>query len=751
MANGNHHSSIPAPVIPSDLNDFTYEQIETKDQIGTGGDANVYRAIVSQNDAEYTIAVKEPRFEGTIQQEVMERFEKEAETWNKLDDHSNVVTVYSWGVKALPWLGLEYMDGGTLESYLGNLAIEEALWLAGRIAEGIQQGHRHGVAHLDLKPSNVLLRETPDEKFPYPKVSDWGLAKLLLDHSKSVEGLSPTYAAPEQFDTEEYGKTDNLTDIYQFGTILYALCTGEPPFTGSATSVMQDVLTEVPTEPSNHNSEISDELDNIILKALSKNKRDRYESITLLRTRLDNQFNEYSGVEAFNDLDGTEGSVSISKTKSVGQATGQHEVASGDSSQDSSILSRRAALTTLGLGTVGAGATGLSQLGMFQQSGQTGQNQTDDSTETVGDFEQDWSLPDLSEKSLISNVAAWSFEDSVLVGQYGAESSNKFMRVAKDGSILWSDSNIPDSHTPYQSNFATDGTHIILGLPRESSFTFQPEYEDSNDGALVCCYDAEEGSKKWEYQTPSGTGRFFLKAVDISNNIVVAAVEGKQDRDGIAVHGIDLASGESAWMNTNFLEAENVTMITDMITYNSNCYVSTFYGMFVLDIASGEKINQQGKGSEKRPYYDIKREENIIYGTDTSYALAFDLDSLTNKWETDIGTGNGKNTQVGENNIFVDDNSGYIYSFDKRTGRQNWRKRVQGRTVDTGLTSDHLFVSDTNRVVRGYQSGTGNRTISPRVFAKDEGAAREQIPLAAWEDDIFIGGSESGKFTVSGN
>ena len=101
-----------------------------------------------------------------------------------------------------------------MEAHLGDLAIEEALWLAGRIAEGIQQGHRHGVAHLDLKPSNVLLRDTPDGKFPYPKISDWGLAELLLDQSKGVEGLSPPHAAPEQFDTDEYGNTDNITDIY---------------------------------------------------------------------------------------------------------------------------------------------------------------------------------------------------------------------------------------------------------------------------------------------------------------------------------------------------------------------------------------------------------------------------------------------------------------------------------------------------------------------------------------------------------
>ena len=120
MTDGNQHPSIPSLVLPLDLDDFTYEQVETKEQIGTGGDANVYRATVSQNNTEHTIAVKEPRFEGTIQQEVIERFENEAETWSKLDDHPNVVTVYSWGAKSLPWLGLEYMDGGHWRPTLGT-------------------------------------------------------------------------------------------------------------------------------------------------------------------------------------------------------------------------------------------------------------------------------------------------------------------------------------------------------------------------------------------------------------------------------------------------------------------------------------------------------------------------------------------------------------------------------------------------------------------------------------------------------
>ena len=180
------HDRIPEAVPPlTASDDVDFAAIELGERIGTGGDADVYRATVEGGG---TVAVKQPRFEGTIQKRAVEKFENEAETWARLDDHDNVVTVYGWGTEPLPWLALEYMDGGTLAARLGDLDPVEALWLAGRVTEGVRHGHRHGVAHLDLKPTNLLLRETGPVTWDCPKVSDWGLAKLLLRHSNSVEG-----------------------------------------------------------------------------------------------------------------------------------------------------------------------------------------------------------------------------------------------------------------------------------------------------------------------------------------------------------------------------------------------------------------------------------------------------------------------------------------------------------------------------------------------------------------------------------
>lgn len=293
MVDPSTYDRIPEAVPPLPLSEFTYEDIEKESRIGTGGDADVYRATIEQEGYTYTIAVKEPRFEGTVQKRILKKFEEEAKTWARIDDNKNIVSVYAWEAEPLPWLGLEYMDAGTLQEKIGDVSLSEALWLSGRIAEGIRYGHRHGVAHLDIKPTNVLLRDTGAGTWDYPKVSDWGLAKMLLEHSNSIEGISPTYAAPEQFDADEYGSPDDITDIYQLGAVVYALVTGEPPFSGSSTAVMQSVLQEEPDKPSEINPSVPSAVDEIILKTLAKEKEKRYETVAGFRQDLDELFEKH--------------------------------------------------------------------------------------------------------------------------------------------------------------------------------------------------------------------------------------------------------------------------------------------------------------------------------------------------------------------------------------------------------------------------------------------------------------------------
>ena|GEM_PF-3001698 len=264
---------------------LSHEEFSKERPLGSGGNADVYLATTAVDGRKRQIAVKEPRIEGTLHVETAERLLREAETWSALDDHDHVVGLLDWGSDPLPWIAMEYMDGGQLGERIQGPSYFERLWIAYGIVSAVRHAHRSGVAHLDLKPANVLFRETPDGTWDVPKVADWGLSKRLLDHSTTVEGLSPAYAAPEQFD-DAYGSTDEVTDVYQTGAILYELFTGRPPFQGEATQVMRQVLQEEPPAPSSVNPELPAELEEMILNALVKDRTDRYDSMVYLRDDL---------------------------------------------------------------------------------------------------------------------------------------------------------------------------------------------------------------------------------------------------------------------------------------------------------------------------------------------------------------------------------------------------------------------------------------------------------------------------------
>jgi len=439
------HVQIPEVQSPPPVPDFRFGDLQKGDRIGTGGDADVYRATIDHDGNTYTVAVKEPRFEGTIQKRAFEKFQTESETWSRLSDHDNIVTVYAWGDEPLPWLGLEFMDGGTLESKIGTLEIAEALWLSGRIAEGVRHGHRHGIAHLDLKPTNVLLRNTPSGKWDYPKVSDWGLARMLLEHSNSVEGISPTYAAPEQFDPDTFGDPDDFTDIYQLGTVVYALLAGEPPFTGPSTTVMRNVLEDKPDPPSAVNPGLPDAVDRTILKALAKQKDERYESVVVFRQELDRLFQKFTdahgettpsetgqsdsrggttvaGTSEDPGLDSTEREPAAEPTeptrtarstdRSVDSSAGSHAQETSDQNAGA-VVTRRRALGVLGVGVVGLGggwmATQMSDTDR-DTAGGTGPSGTETVTEdTISDDYQ------FSQGEMYRYEGVWSGQDSTLI------------------------------------------------------------------------------------------------------------------------------------------------------------------------------------------------------------------------------------------------------------------------------------------------------------------------------------------------
>ena len=261
-----------------------FDDIDIDGLIGEGENAQVYRASTTIDELPRTIAVKLPPEKGTLSNKLMEEMVDEARTWKTLDNHDHIVGILDWGDDGVPWIAMEYMDGGSLRDRLdteGQLQVREALWIGRCLVEAVKHSHyEHTIVHLDLKPANVLLRETPGGTWPVPKVGDWGLARRLIEHSP-VEERTPGYAAPEQIDPGSPIPPGNYTDIYQIGVVIYEMLTGELPYDARGPE-LPDQLADPdvePIPPSERRPELSREVDEVLLKALAYDKDDRYETI----------------------------------------------------------------------------------------------------------------------------------------------------------------------------------------------------------------------------------------------------------------------------------------------------------------------------------------------------------------------------------------------------------------------------------------------------------------------------------------
>ena len=161
----------------------------------------------------------------------VERFRREAQAAANLS-HPNIVPVFDWGQsESTYFIVMEYVDGETLSSIIGNrapLAPAQAASVAADIAKALNYAHRHGVVHRDVKPGNVLI--TADGQV---KVTDFGIARAIgADEQVTQTGLvmgTATYFSPEQ--AQGFG-VDGRSDVYSLGVVLYEMATGQPPFSG---------------------------------------------------------------------------------------------------------------------------------------------------------------------------------------------------------------------------------------------------------------------------------------------------------------------------------------------------------------------------------------------------------------------------------------------------------------------------------------------------------------------------------------
>lgn len=271
------------------------ERYRILDTLGEGGTANVYLAedIILQRQ----VAVKMLRLDLQKDHQTLARFEREALATSELS-HPNIVSVLDVSVtNGQPYMVMEYIDGPDLKTYIQKhspLPLPEVIQIMDQVLSAITLAHQHNVIHRDLKPQNILM-----DKRGNIKIADFGIAVALnqssVTQTNSVMG-SVHYMSPEQ--TRGCLATKQ-SDIYSLGIILYELITGSVPFAGeTALAVaLKHAQEPIPMIRRNHPN-VPQALENVVLRATSKDSRDRYESALAMRADLDSSLDASRADEA---------------------------------------------------------------------------------------------------------------------------------------------------------------------------------------------------------------------------------------------------------------------------------------------------------------------------------------------------------------------------------------------------------------------------------------------------------------------
>ena len=244
--------------------------------IGRGGMGIVLRAFDPKLNRTVAIKLLSPQLAANAM--AMRRFLREAQAAAAIS-HNHVVTIHAIDEQNRPpFIVMEFIDGPSLQQKIddeGALEVKEILRIGAQTAAGLAAAHEQGLVHRDIKPANILLENGVERV----KISDFGLARAVDDAEITGAGQiagTPQYMSPEQ----AQGETVELrTDLFSLGSVMYAMCTGRPPFRAdSAVGVLRRVCDDVPSPIRKVNTEIPSWMETIVNRLLAKMPADRFQS-----------------------------------------------------------------------------------------------------------------------------------------------------------------------------------------------------------------------------------------------------------------------------------------------------------------------------------------------------------------------------------------------------------------------------------------------------------------------------------------
>jgi tRNA A-37 threonylcarbamoyl transferase component Bud32 len=258
-------------------------EYELQEIIARGGMATVYKGHSRSLNGPVAIKVLAPRLASN--QDLMARFQEEAQGIHKLH-HPNILEVYYQGVdNGLAYIAMRYVPGGTLKDLVeavgGPMDLRTAARLTAQVASALQHAHENGMFHLDVKPGNVLLGDAE-----WPLLADFGIMRIAGETREDGHRIAgtPAYMSPEQW---QGGPIDGRSDEYSLGLMFYELVTGRRAFKGETSAELREQhLVAEPVRPRQINPGIPGPVEEVMLRAIAKQPDDRFPKIDEFGTAL---------------------------------------------------------------------------------------------------------------------------------------------------------------------------------------------------------------------------------------------------------------------------------------------------------------------------------------------------------------------------------------------------------------------------------------------------------------------------------
>ncbi len=259
-----------------------YQVIE---ELGKGGMGKVYKVLDKELGEKVALKLLNPEI--AADGKTIERFRNELKMARNIS-HKNVCRMYHLGKEeGAHYITMEYVAGEDLKRLIrkvGQLSAGKTVFIAKQICEGLAEAHRLGVVHRDLKPQNIMVDEEGNSR-----IMDFGIARSLKAKGITGAGViigTPEYMSPEQVEGKD---VDHRSDIYSLGIILYEMVTGRIPFEGDTPlSIAVKQKSEIPKDPKEINSQISEDLNRLILKCMEKSREKRFQTAEELLSELSN-------------------------------------------------------------------------------------------------------------------------------------------------------------------------------------------------------------------------------------------------------------------------------------------------------------------------------------------------------------------------------------------------------------------------------------------------------------------------------